>query len=226
MGGGADCEGITISPTNLIDDMEEDSPCILTGGSPPRAGCWYTFNDGTDGGVQTPPAGAQVVPSLITDPDGGRCGSMNAMHTFGSGFTCCYGAGLGFDLNHPTAGAEMPYDVSGFTGIAFWALGPTSGATQHIQVQILEQATTAVGGGGTCTTSCGDHYFFNVTLPPASAGWKQYQVPLYTTDAGVTGLMQMGFGPAAWDPKTVLGVQFAVNKAPELDFWIDDIGFF
>jgi Carbohydrate binding domain (family 11) len=197
---------VVILAANLIDDMEEGSGGIIKQGG--RAGSWFTYDDGSDGGVQTPPAGGSCLPSLI--PDGGRCGSLHAMHTFGSGFPV-YGAGLGFDLNHAST-TRMPYSVSAFTGIAFWALGP-----QVVEVQIVEQATAATSQGGTCASNCGDH--FAKTVDPTS-GWQQFQVPF-------SALSQQGWGTAAtWDPTTVLGVQFAVNPAPSFDFWIDDIGFY
>jgi hypothetical protein len=195
---------------NLIDDMEENSPGILPRGK--RSGPWFTYNDMSDGGVQTPTAGGTCLPSVI--PDGGRCGSsLHAMHTFGAGFTN-YGMGIGFNLNEP-ASMKMPYDVSGFTGVAFWALGP-----QDLEVQVPIQATVPKSdpsGGGTCTAVCNDHFYAQVSIGP---GWQQYTVPFCT-------LSQKHFGtPATWDAMTVLGVQFAVNPAPKFDYWIDDIGFY
>jgi hypothetical protein len=186
--------------------MEEGSGSIIKQGG--RAGSWFTYDDGSDGGVQTPPPAGPCLPALI--PDGGRCSSLHAMHTFGAGFPA-YGAGLGFDLNHPST-TRLPYDVSAFTGIAFWALGP-----QVIEVQIVEQATAPTDQGGTCTLTCGDHFGASIDV---TAGWQQFVVPFST-------LSQEHWGtPATWDPTTVLGVQFAVNPAPAFDFWIDDIGFY
>ncbi len=204
--GGADCVGtVTVAAADLIDDMEEGSGSIIKQGG--RSGSWFTYNDGTDGGVQTPMAGGPCLPVAIP---GGRCGSEHAMNTFGSGFTN-YGIGIGFDLNHPS-GVRMPYDVSAHTGIAFWARGP-----QTVQVQILEQGTTPTDQGGTCTATCSDHYFIGVPVP---AGWQQIPVPFAS-------LKQTGWGTVvAWDPKTVLAEQLAVYPAPTFDFWIDDIGFY
>jgi hypothetical protein len=197
---------VTIAPQNLIDDMEEGSGGIIQQGG--RSGSWFTYNDGTDGGVQTPPAGGPCLPALI--PDGGHCGSLHAMHTYGDGFTN-YGVGIGFDLNH-TAGTRMPYDVHTYTGIVFSGMGP-----QAVQVQIVEQATAPASQGGNCTGTCGDHFFLGVVFP---AGWKQIKVPFSM-------LKQSGWGTmATWDPTTVLAVQIAVNPAPAFDYWIDDIGFY
>jgi hypothetical protein len=179
-----------------------------------RSGSWFTYNDGTDGGVQTPMAGAQCLPSLI--PDGGRCGSLHAENTFGSGFTN-YGAGLGFDLNHPNSMTRMPYDLTAYTGIAFWAYSSISGG-QDVSFQVLEQATVPVSGGGTCTALCNDNYHASVLFP--SSGWTQIVVPF-------SSLQQSGFGTKVpWQPSTVLAVQFVVDPALIFDFWVDDIGLY
>jgi Carbohydrate binding domain (family 11) len=194
----------------MIDDMEEGSGSIIMQGG--RSGSWFTYNDGTDGGTQTPTAGGSVLPSLIAN--GGRCTSKHAMNTFGAGFTG-YGAGLGFDLNHPNSMTRMPYDMSPYTGIAFWALGPATGS-QTVQVQVPEEATTPPAQGGTCMTGCNAHYFTTINFP--STGWVQVVIPFAS-------LVQAGFGTqVAWDPKTVLSVQFVVDPAISFDFWVDDIG--
>jgi hypothetical protein len=200
---------VVVTMANMIDDMEEGSPNILNRGG--RSGSWFTYNDQTDGGVQTPAPMTPCLPALI--PDGGRCGSLHAQHTFGSGFTN-YGVGLGFDLNHP-AGPRMTYDVSMYNGIAFWARGP-----QDIDVLVVEQATASIGEGGTCdptTMKCDDHYQTPVSV---SAGWQQYTVAWSM-------LKQKNFGTAVpFNKQTVFGVQFAVNPAPAFDYWIDDVGFY
>jgi hypothetical protein len=191
--------------------MEEASGNIINQGG--RSGSWFTYNDGT--GMQTPQAGGVCLPTLI--PGGGRCGSLHAMNTFGSGFSgMSYGAGLGFNLNAPTA-TRMPYDVSAFTGIAFWAMS-TSSSFQPVQLQVLEQATTPTTSGGTCTTGCNDHYSTGVVFPANS--WVQVAVPFAM-------LKQQGFGTkVAWDPTTVLAVQFVVNPATMFNIWVDDIGLY
>jgi hypothetical protein len=201
--------------------MEQGLSTIIVQGG--RQGSWFTYNDGTDGGVQTPTAGGPCFPSLI--PDGGRCGSLHAMHTFGSGFTS-YGAGLGFNLNQAPGGMlPMPYDAMGYNGIAFWALGPASGSLE-IQVEILTSATTPVSAGGECVSACDDHFYLAVQFP--STGWAELTVPLA---AGPGQLAQQGFGtPATFDKTKLLAVQFVSTKiidpSDTFDFWVDDIGFY
>ncbi len=214
MGPGGGCT-LPVTLASLIDNMEGMSGCITP--APGRAGCWFTYNDGTDGGTQTPMAGGTCKPALITIPDGGRCGSHYAQNTFGSGFTN-YGAGLGFDLNDP-AGPRKPYDVSKYHGIVFWGLAPESSPAQplSVDVQVLELATTPTTADGTCTTGCNDHYSLLISF---TSEWTPFLVPFSC-------LAQQSFGtPVAWDPTSVLAVQFVVNPAPAFDFWIDDIGFY
>jgi hypothetical protein len=205
---------VNVLPANIIDNMEEGSGSIINQGG--RSGSWFTYNDGT--GMQTPMAGGQCLPTLI--PNGGRCGSLHAMNTFGSGFSgMSYGAGLGFNLNSP-ATTRMPYDVHTFTGLAFWAMS-TSASLQPVQVQVLEQATTPstpATSGGTCTTLCNDHYHTGVVFPANS--WVQVVVPFAM-------LAQTGFGTKVpWDPTTVLAVQFVVNPATTFNIWVDDVGLY
>ena len=102
--------------SDMLDDFEDgDGAIIMSGG---RQGFWYTFNDGTAGGSQTPPSTA-VVPD-----SGGACESANALHTTGSGFAT-WGAGIGVDLNNlgGAMGVKMPWDASAYTGIVIAARG-------------------------------------------------------------------------------------------------------
>ena len=182
-----------------------------------RAGCWFTYNDGTDGGVQTPPQGAQCPPSVI--PDGGFCGGQYAQHTFGGGFFN-FGAGLGFDLND-TSPPRKPYDASKYQGLVFWALAPqgTTALPLGVDLQVLESATTPTTSGGTCTsaTGCNDHYQIQLNF---TSQWTAFTVPFSC-------LTQQSWGTqVSLDLTTLLGIQFVVNPAPAFDFWIYDIGFY
>jgi hypothetical protein len=194
---------MTISPDNLIDDLEDmDGSINSTGG---RDGAWYTYNDGTAAGMQTPLAGATFVPEMPGD------NSMMAAHTTGSGFTT-WGAGFGFDLNN-TGTAKMPYDASAHTGIIFSAKGTP------FRVKVLTTATTPMTDGGTCmgtSAQCGDNYGMAI---PATSGWQQFVVPFAS-------LKQEGWGiKTPFDATTVLGVQFQVGTKVTFDIWIDNVGF-
>jgi hypothetical protein len=221
-----DCDaGMAIDAASMIDDCEGNSPGIIMQGG--RSGSWFTYNDGTDGGMQTPAAGGSFLPQAIP---GMPCGDMHGMHTFGGGFTS-YGAGIGFDLNHPNSKARMPYDAHLFHGITFFALGPpvpdggTQAGTQSVQVQFLESGTTPNTAGGTCdptSMTCNAHW--SATVPITGSGWNYYTVDWGMQTPQIT---QPSWGtPATWDPSTLLAIQFYVNPAKSFDFWVDNIAFY
>jgi Carbohydrate binding domain (family 11) len=197
---------VNILAANMIDDMEHGTGSILTQGG--RIGAWFTFNDGTAAGTQTPLAGSAFLPTVIP---GGRGTSAHAAETHGSGFTV-WGSGMGFDLNN-SGTAKHAYSVAGFTGLAFWAHGTPA----SIRVNVLTTETTPTASGGTCTLTCSDNYGATLDL---GSGWVQYVVPF-------TSLMQQGWGtPVAFDPTAVLSVQFQVTQNNTFDVWIDDIGLY
>ncbi len=197
--------GVTIGAGDMIDDMEAGSGNILQQGG--RIGSWYTYNDGSVGATQAPVAGGPFLPEMIAD---GHGASTEAAHTAGAGFTL-WGSGMGFDL-HNDGTTKQAYSVAAFTGVAFWA----KGSPASIRLKVLILATVAVAEGGTCATSCGDSHGAILALTGA---WKPYIIPFAS-------LKQQNWGtPAAWDPTTVLSIQFQAGIGAE-DFWIDDIGLY
>jgi len=186
----------------MIDDLEDNDGSIINQGG--RVGAWYTYHDATVGGMQTPEMGTAFTPS--------DCGhaSVKCAHTNGSGFTD-YGAGFGFDFNNDGT-AKGLYDVSSFTGIAFWAKGTP------FRLKVLTAATVPTAEGGTCsTTKCSDNFG---TAIAATADYQQFVVPF-------SSLTQEGWGDkATFDPKTVIGVQFQVAKNVTFDISIDDVGLY
>lgn len=214
-GSGTGGTGITISPENMIDDMESGTGSIIA--QEERVGAWYTYNDATATATQTPIAGDPFLPEAIP---GGHGSSLYAAHTVGSGFTT-WGAGMGFDLNNPGdgeggAGIKGQYDGSSFTGIAFWAKGSVP---MRFKVQLAGTVPTSTGG--TCTgdpdLECQDSHGKSI---PLTGEWQQYVIPF-------TELKQEGWGTkVGWDGATLVGIQFQVAKSLAFDVWIDDIGFY
>ncbi len=161
----------TLGAEDLVDDLEDGDDAIAEAGG--RMGGWYTFNDATAGGTQTPPESG-FVPSA-----GGAGGSAYAATTAGEGFTE-WGAGMGFDLNNPAAvgetGERGPYDTSRFRTLAFQARGNVA-----VRVALQITAVTPLDAGGTCTPSategmeCEDLHGSSITL---TGEWKEYQLPL------------------------------------------------
>src|SRR5688572_484629 len=95
-GGGEDDDTPDSGPIpeeDLIDDLEDGDGAIHEVGG--RIGSWYTFNDETMTGTQTP-----VPDTDFLAAEGGAGGSLYAARTTGSGFTE-WGAGMGLDVNNP-----------------------------------------------------------------------------------------------------------------------------
>ena len=99
-------------PANMIDDLDDGNSVLLQQGG--RQGAWYTYNDMTTAGLQTPAMGSPFTPS-----PGGAHDSAFAASTEGSGFSV-WGAGMGFDLDVEQS-VKHPYDGSAFHGVELTA---------------------------------------------------------------------------------------------------------
>ena len=174
-------------------------------------GAWYTYNDESAAGTQTPAAGAMFTPTA-----GGAGGSAFSANTTGSGFAT-WGAGMGFDLNNPGDGMGGPgvkglYDASVHTGIAFTARGNVA-----IRFKLQTAATVPDTDGGTCAADCDDSHGASFTL---TSDWVQYALPFDTAT-------QEGWGaPAAFDAAALMGVQFQAPANADFEIAIDDVGFY
>lgn len=198
-----------IDPMNMIDDFEDGDGLIKAAGD--RVGAWYTYNDDTAAGSQTPAAGESFVPT-----DGGPAGSTFFGETTGSGFTT-WGAGVGADLNNvgdPEGGAgiKMPYDASAFTGVAFKARGNVT-----IRAKLQIAAIVPTTSGGDCAANCDDAHGKAFELTDT---WTQYTLPFAEA-------LQEGWGTVApFDGATLMGVQFQVPANATFEVAIDEIGFY
>ncbi|WP_437708633.1 hypothetical protein WMF45_30715 [Sorangium sp. So ce448] len=199
----------------MIDDMEDNDNAILADGG--RVGYWYTFNDATEGAMQTPPPdpeGTGAEPFTMTALEPARAQSMYAARSWGEGFTE-WGAGFGFDLNSPE-GVKASYDASAYTGITFWAkLGAGSGTSAT--VMISDPGTDPAGGA--CSDKCDA---WQKTFA-ATEEWQQFTIPFAE-------LKQGGWGDPAGteqiDAAKLYSLQFQIGKAPKFDLYIDDLGFY
>jgi hypothetical protein len=212
-GGGEEGMPTPMGPAELIDDLEDGDDAINeTGG---RMGGWYTFNDESTTGMQTPPG------SNFTATEGGADGSAFAAATKGSGFKV-WGAGMGFDLNNPAAvgmtGPRAQYDASRFKGIVFKAKG-----NSPLTVSLEVVGVTPTDRGGTCMPSttmgqeCDD---LHGTLIDPTAEWKEYTVAFDKVRQGGWG-KKVPF--AATDVTAVL---FQTKQDVSFDFAIDDVRFY
>jgi hypothetical protein len=191
--------------TDMIDDLELGTGSIIMKNN--RVGAWYTYNDKTAGGTQTPTAGTTFAVDMTGGVNGTKCA-----RTQGMGFTN-WGAGMGFDLNNTGTAKGVYMGAGAYTGIAFQSKG------SKFRIKVLIPATTPTAEGGTCsaTTGCGDNHG---KMIDAAAGWTQQAIPF-------SALTQEGWGTAAaFSNGAIIGIQFQVAKGETFDFSIDNIGFY
>jgi hypothetical protein len=160
-------------------------------------GSWFMMNDKTAKGKMAPESNGDF-PAAI---HGG------AIHTSGKGFTD-WGGGIGF--NFVGADALTLLDVSGFTGISFKLSGSTP-----VHIGLATKATMPEFGD---CTKCYDHYSTDIT--DLSATPKVYTFKWANLRAGGWGAPK-----AAFDPHTVVGLNFTSKGATAWDFAIHEISF-
>jgi len=203
----SDDSGDAALSTELIDNLESDDGHIIpTNG---RSGSWFTYNDGTDGGVQLPPP--PFLPSPTMPPLGS---SMWSAETSGSGFTSF--AGMGFTLNDPPtgpeAGVESTYDASGYLGIVFDAHVGSGSATR-----------LRVGFPDANTNASGNYFGEFMTL---TTGWTQEVI--YFADTTQQNSFGTGTLFPSLDTSAIYGVIFQIDATtPPLtfDLWVDNVAF-
>lgn len=203
----ADAEAPPCTPA-LLDDLEDGDGTILPCAG--RSGSWYTYNDGSRSGTQTPLPGRPFIP---VSPGQGT--SLHAAHVAGSGFTS-RGAGMGFDLNFAPGGEKSSYDAGAYSGLSFWARAKP-GTETHIYVNFPDRDTDIQGG--VCQgTGCDDHYGKGIDI---TTEWAKYTVEFADLSTDGVGMPV----PAAFDPEHVYSVEFHTAKTAVFDIEIDDIAF-
>jgi hypothetical protein len=136
------------------------------------------------------------------------------MHTYGT--FSSYGA-IGCSLNGSTSNTvEVPsvYNVSGFTGVSFYAKGTPS----LLQVVVNTTETVIPTYGGTCAaTTCSGN---RVNISLSSSTWNLFSVPFSS----------LAMGTATFNPAHVLTINFQAQNSGvstlSADFWIDDLTFY
>jgi hypothetical protein len=228
-GSGAEAGPPLGDPADLLSDFTQDRAIVLPLGDPARNGTWYTYDDGTC--RLSPAHGEPFYPSTPPVPAPGSSGG-RALHA--SWNQCAgWGAGVGADLAVPASadggvgsGPRVPYDLTGFGGIAFWAMAAPGSDTQ-VRAKVVMRASTQIEDRGACDEAvlgpnrCGDEWGAPFNLP-ADGTWTAVTVRF--SDAA---FKPEGWGqPFPWNPADVLGIQFqsvATAAASLYDFWIDDV---
>ena len=193
-GGASSCSVRVGLPSDLTIYSGGDGACAL-GLSPPIAGTWFAFDDGS----HMPPPGSSVNAQM-----GGRGGGCYVQGG-GPGATN-WGGGFGFALNG-SGTAPCVFDASAYSGIHLYLRGNTVGTegvnyaptANIVRVNVVTTATS--GMYGTCDPAqgqCDDH--FGVWCPVGQA-WAQCNVPFGN-------LSQRGWGAVeTFDKSQLLQVQ-------------------
>ena len=132
---------------DAIADFEMGSADINS--APGRKGSFFTYNDLSPTGVETPPMDSTVAPSEIP---GKRCTSKFALHVSAKGFTT-WGAGFGSDIAYGVDAAAADsganprgsYDASAYAGITFWARSEP-GSKPGLRMNVADKTTAPEGG--------------------------------------------------------------------------------
>lgn len=192
----------------LIDDLELEPGQMLPDERLPeidgRVGYWFTYNDESPGGMQTPLPG-QFQPAM-----GGAAGSDYSAATLGEGFSA-WGAGMGVKLNNDFTG-DCPYDLTSYDGITFEARGNVTA-----RLSITTRATHPIEGGGTCDPErgqCSDHFGMALVLEP---NWKVFTIAW-------ADLVQQGWGlPAQFDPGQIIEIQWQAPPMVPFEIYVDEL---
>jgi hypothetical protein len=225
---------------NLLSDFEDPTAAtIVQAGTPPRNGYWYSYNDMSTTCMQTPANGAMYVGAAPPTPPGASPGPSptmggNALHAVWTG-CATWGAGVGADLNQPQleagtySGPKVPYDLTGYTGITFWAASSTAGDNK-LRVKLPMTDETKIADGGNCNEAdptigmnkCSDDWGQVFSLP-TNGSWTQIVVNFGDS----TKFKQEGWGHTfPWNPMHVTSIQIqsqGSETSQSYDFWVDDV---
>jgi hypothetical protein len=201
---------------DMIDDMEDGNLDIRQANG--RMGSWQAFNDGTATGTENSAMTNMDPPRPISSTSGSSV-SQHGFHISGGGYS---GWGAGWMVDFNAVGVRLPYDVSPYGGLVFWA--KSDGPPTEVRVAlpdvfsdvaggICDPNDTRVGGKG-----CYDDYGTNITL---TRQWRRYEIAFASVSSGSWGLKHQ------FDTQHVYGIKFSVMPSYALfDSWIDDVAFY
>jgi endo-1,4-beta-D-glucanase Y len=230
---------------NVISDFEDKTGDVIQQGG--RDGWWYVFDD-TAGGTQTPaadPAGPIAVASVtapIPASDTAMC-DLYAMHSTASGHGTASADYVGFGTSvaqimpPPPSGSKTknPINVSSFNGISF-NIKVGSGTAPPVWFELLNTQTEPAPDGVATNDAVDEYNTRGKLLSNLSTSWTTVYVPFGTlaprylpasTSTGCA-MASVPCQAPAWDPTTLLGLQFSVYPQFSIstlnyDLWVDDV---
>ncbi len=182
-------------------------------------GFWYSFHDDVATGQIDPDTqgtGLELEPVALPAE---RDGSLLGVHvTANNGFTE-WGAGVGFDFNSTDANTKDVYDLTPYSGVAFWARSASGSVDMRVRVVTADIVPTTEPGGA-CTANCNDAFGYGITL---TNQWQEVLV-----DFSSPPLAQEGWGNdlPAFDPTQAIGIQIQAAAGVAFDIWIDEVRFY
>lgn len=178
----------TVVPHGIVDDFEGDTIPFHHG--------WIPVTDTLIGGKST------VTLSIVPD---GADGSKQSLQLTGSvqsdnPYVMFAGGASRFGK-----AVVLPYDVTGFTGIRFWAKG--DGNTYRIELP---------------TAAITDFMYYSYPFTPPTGEWREYSIPF-------KGFKQQPYGKKVpWTGTDVIGVHFFTVGGPieSFNLHVDQIEFY
>jgi len=229
----------------VISDFEDGTGDVIEQSG--RDGWWYVFADSA-GGTQTPAANptGPIAASSATPPvpasDTATC-DLYALHSTSSGHGIASADYVGFGTSidqimpAPAAGSKTknPYDVSAFDGISF-NIKVGSGTAPPVWFELLNTQTQPAPDGVATNNGVDEFNTRGTLLSNLSSSWTTVYVPFGTlaprylpasTSTGCATASTLCQAPA-WDPTTLLGLQFSVypqfsTTTLNYDLWVDDV---
>jgi hypothetical protein len=207
--GGDDNSGPEI---DMIDDMEDGDSAILEQRG--RRGYWFTTTDETPGSYINPSTQNAFYMTDLTRPGSS---SRKGAYVQGGGFLG-WGAAAGFDFAY--YGRVEAYDVSGATGLRFWARAdtPVSVNVQFPNIDSHPAGDRCVDSGNPPEQACFSHWGKRVEF---TSEWREVEVAW-----SELALPPGGRQVPSFDAENVYSVLFAVGTMTQFGIWIDDVALF
>jgi len=195
------CSNVS-SPPYMIDNVEDGNNGVLLNQC--RNGYWFSYNDGTGGGIQTISYNTTAGVDLAGTGTSTYCVRVLS----NAGFTN-WGTGFGLSLTNP----QGNYNALGFTGIRFHGRNVTGSVSLKVIVtdNDVVNAVPAYSVGG--------HRVF-VTVTPA---WALHQITFAALAASPN---DYGPTPTVFDVTRIQQIQMAIAAATACDLQIDNLSFY
>ena len=180
--------------------------------------------------MQQPPVGDLHRPSVPPTPSPGPSGGLALRATWGG--CTVWGAGIGADLNlvEPAdggVGTKLPYDLTGYRGITFWAAA-TPGSDTKLRFKVVMRAETRIRTAGRAMKTGRRQQVRRLLGPDLRAADRRKLAADHRVVRGPDEVQAGGVGPRGSPgiPRDVLGIQIqsqGTEMDQPFDFWIDDV---